>query len=102
MTPYHLMVFTAFAVLLVADGSEIPSPDKQKTDMALRGMEDSINRIVSGIFRINGQTVKPGGNIVADDIFIVFDYSKHFYRLDNGNIGRSLLPPNYYYYYYEV
>jgi hypothetical protein len=70
---------------------------KQKADMVFQGFDDTIMRINSGVCRITGKTVEPGGNVINDDILIAFDYNKHFYRFDNGKLKRTLLTLDYFY-----
>jgi hypothetical protein len=76
---------------------ELPVELKNKADLTLQGFDDTIMRINSGICRITGTTVRPGNEIVNDDILIAFDYSNHYYRFDNGKLIRTLLTPDFYY-----
>jgi uncharacterized membrane protein len=77
--------------------TELTPELKQKADMVFHGVDDTIMRINSGICRITGKTVEPGGNVINDDILIAFDYNNHFYRFDNGNLKKTLLTPDYFY-----
>jgi hypothetical protein len=51
--------------ILVVDlfAAELTPDLKQKADILLRGIDDTIMRINSGVCRIVGETVRPGGEV---------------------------------------
>ena len=77
--------------------ADLSQESQRKADIALRGFDDTIMRINSGICRITGKTIETNGNVINDDILIAFDYGAHCYRFDNGNLKRTLLTPEFYY-----
>ena len=90
--------FSSFAFLTPCLFGTDPSEDVQKkAGYVLRGFDDTIMRINSGVCRIVGKTIEPHGNVINDDILIAFDYGTHYYRFDNGNLKRTLLTPEFYY-----
>jgi hypothetical protein len=80
---------------IVADG--LPLDENRKADTVFRGIDDMIMSLNSGICRISGTTIRPGGERINDEILIAFDYHQQFYRFDNGVRARTLLTPEYYY-----
>jgi hypothetical protein len=77
--------------------NELPVDEKRKADLVFQGVDDMIMSLNSGICRITGTTIRPGGERINDEILIAFDYSKQLYRFDNGVRARTLLTPEYYY-----
>jgi hypothetical protein len=57
--------------------AELTTNLKQKADILLYSIDDTIMQINSGVCRITGKTVEPGGNVINDDILIAFDYNKN-------------------------
>jgi hypothetical protein len=95
---YFLLAVLLGTTLVVNSSAAELTPDlKQKAEMVFHGFDDTIMRLNSGICRITGKTVEPGGNVINDDILIAFDYNNHFYRFDNGNLKKTLLTPDYFY-----
>jgi hypothetical protein len=78
--------------------ADISTEDKQKVKNILAGLDDSRMRLNSGVCRIAGSSLR-GIESFDDDITVAFDYSKGFYRFDQGEDRRSLRTPDYYYEY---
>jgi hypothetical protein len=76
--------------------SDLSVDVKNKINMVFRGVDDMIMSINSGICRISGTTIRPGGKRIEDDMFVAFDYNKKNYRFDNRN-SRTLSTTEYYY-----
>jgi hypothetical protein len=98
MMRYFLLAVLLGTVFVVSSFAvELTSDLKQKADMVFQGVDDMIMSLNSGICRITGTTIRPGGERINDEILIAFDYSKQLYRFDNGVRARTLLTPEYYY-----
>jgi len=98
---FRYIVLVLFLVSLEIVQADVPLDVQKKGEFVLRGVDDMIMRINSGICRITGKTIRSGGETgvetIQDDIMIAFDYHNRLYRFDNGVRIRTLLTPDFYY-----
>ena len=93
-----VLVFLCFVHTSFFCAADISTENQQKVKNVLAGLDDSKMRLNSGVCRIVGSSLRDIKSL-DDNITIAFDYSKGFYRFDQGEDNRSLRTPDYYYEY---
>ena len=102
---YRACVCIAFVFSLIysADSllhAEMEKDEKQKLELVMKGLDDTILHINSGICQISGNSSYDHSSI-DENVKIAFDYSGGFYRFDRDDDKRSLKTPDHYYEYFK-
>gem|GEM_PF-3565463 len=91
----RMVIICGFLPLLFFDATEATDADRD-ADMIWRGLDDSRQRLISGVFTLSGATAKHG-ETREENCLVAFDTRNGFYRFDRIGIANSLSTNDYYF-----
>jgi hypothetical protein len=93
------MINILLVLIFILAGNTLFSAEKnieQNVLNTFHGMDDTLMRLRTGICHINGDTTR-NNEKQPENVTIIFDYNKGYYRVDRSDECRSLCTPEYYY-----